>query len=118
MEPNLFNFNNPHGACPRCTGYGELPKAVRSNQVVLEDSDEDDDLPDTLESETSFVPCPECAGARLNPASRAVSLAGKSLPWVTALSVDNAIPFFETLPSDLSVPDGMEKVRAVLADEI
>ena len=21
-EPRLFSFNNPHGACPRCQGFG------------------------------------------------------------------------------------------------
>lgn len=23
-EPRLFHFNNPHGACPRCTGFGKV----------------------------------------------------------------------------------------------
>ena len=24
LEPRMFSFNNPHGACPRCTGLGEV----------------------------------------------------------------------------------------------
>ena len=24
LEPRRFSFNNPHGACPRCTGYGQV----------------------------------------------------------------------------------------------
>jgi excinuclease ABC subunit A len=24
LEPRLFNFNSPHGACPRCTGLGAI----------------------------------------------------------------------------------------------
>ncbi|MBI3411468.1 MAG: excinuclease ABC subunit UvrA [Planctomycetes bacterium] len=24
LEPRLFHFNNPHGACPRCTGFGQI----------------------------------------------------------------------------------------------
>src|SRR5207344_3043013 len=24
LEPGLFSFNNPTGACPRCTGYGQV----------------------------------------------------------------------------------------------
>jgi excinuclease ABC subunit A len=24
LEPRNFNFNNPHGACPRCTGFGQV----------------------------------------------------------------------------------------------
>ena len=25
LEPRLFSFNSPHGACPTCSGVGELP---------------------------------------------------------------------------------------------
>ena len=24
LEPRMFSFNNPHGACPKCTGLGEV----------------------------------------------------------------------------------------------
>jgi excinuclease ABC subunit A len=24
LEPRMFSFNNPHGACPRCTGLGQV----------------------------------------------------------------------------------------------
>lgn len=36
MEPRLFHFNNPHGACPRCTGFGQVweldPKLIVPDQ--------------------------------------------------------------------------------------
>jgi excinuclease ABC subunit A len=41
--------------------------------------------------------CPECGGTRLNRAARNVFVAGKSVPEVSALSVDRAIEFFSTL---------------------
>ena len=24
LQPRIFSFNSPHGACPRCTGLGSL----------------------------------------------------------------------------------------------
>ena len=36
IEPRLFSFNNPHGACPKCMGLGERleinPKLIISNE--------------------------------------------------------------------------------------
>ena len=184
LEPRLFSFNNPHGACPRCTGYGQiweldpvrivpdpnmslvqilerlcdaLPEeafaqlasefAHRGNVktplsqlppetiAVLIDGEagllptlrtlwekaqeqEDEDMPEALEALAGFVPCPDCGGARLNPASRAVTFAGKGLHEVTALSVDEALPFFEALRADVAGSDGMQRVREVLLGEI
>ena len=31
--PHLFNFNNPHGACPKCEGYGKVI-GIDSNLVI------------------------------------------------------------------------------------
>ncbi len=46
--------------------------------------------------------CPECAGARLKPESRAVTVGGRSISDVCALSVDKAAEFFESLGASLS----------------
>jgi excinuclease ABC subunit A len=36
LEPRNFSFNNPHGACPRCTGFGQVwefdPKLIVSDR--------------------------------------------------------------------------------------
>ena len=32
-EPNLFSFNSPYGACPRCNGLGEVPE-VDEKKVI------------------------------------------------------------------------------------
>jgi excinuclease UvrABC ATPase subunit len=46
---------------------------------------------------TGFVPCPECGGARLKPAARAVRFAGNGIHELTALNVGQAAKFFERL---------------------
>jgi excinuclease ABC subunit A len=45
----------------------------------------------------SSRPCPECGGTRLNRAARNVFVAGRSIPEVSALSVDAAREFFAHL---------------------
>ena len=38
LEPRIFSFNSPHGACPRCTGLGaqqEIDQAVRERRGGL-----------------------------------------------------------------------------------
>jgi excinuclease ABC subunit A len=69
VEPRLFSFNSPHGACDSCSGLGKIGFAA-------------DDL------------CPKCNGARLRPEALAVRINGKNIAEVTHLSVDKAESFF------------------------
>ena len=73
-EPRSFSFNTPHGACPACAGLGTQPGP---------------DVPKR--------PCPACRGARLKPESLAVTVAGRSIAQVCALSLTEALAFFEGL---------------------
>ncbi len=48
----------------------------------------------------SELPCPACNGARLNPASLAVTVCGLTLSEVTALSINDALEFFDAIELD------------------
>ena len=123
LEPRSFNFNSPHGACPRCTGFGlvleldprlSIPDRSWPLERVLEWLEElpnDDDQ--RVLAGNNFVPCPECGGARLNRAARAVRFADKGLHEITALSVESAAAFFAQL-----VAAEKDKARALLLTEI
>lgn len=52
VEPRLFSFNSPYGACPECNGLG-------TREFFIKD------------------PCPVCKGARLRPEALHVFLVGK-----------------------------------------
>ncbi|PIP34424.1 excinuclease ABC subunit A [Candidatus Falkowbacteria bacterium CG_4_10_14_0_2_um_filter_41_15] len=69
VEPRLFSFNSPHGACDSCSGLGTI-------------GFEADDI------------CPQCSGTRLRPEALAVRIGGKNIAEVTHLSVAKAYNFF------------------------
>jgi excinuclease ABC subunit A len=71
-----FSFNTKGGRCEECEGQGVRRIAMNF-------------LPD-LE-----VPCPVCHGARFNRQTLAVRFRGKSIAEVLAMSVDEAVEFFE-----------------------
>ena len=50
-----------------------------------------------IENYMSIRPCPACGGARLNPVSLAVTVHGKSVQHITALSIEKAEDFFRNL---------------------
>jgi excinuclease ABC subunit A len=184
LEPRLFSFNNPAGACPECEGIGNShffdPERVINQHLSLSagairgwdrrnayyfgiiqslakhyDFDTDipfQDLPDNIkkillygsgteqiefnypghggrkgklrthrfegvlhtmdrryrESESTLVreelakflsiqPCPECHGTRLNEAARHVFVQDKTLAELTAMPIQQAFEFFDTL---------------------
>lgn len=76
IEPRLFSFNSPYGACPECNGIG-----------------------------TKFYggsdPCPVCLGKRLRPEALNVFLESKNnkinIVDLTNLSVEEAFEFFSSL---------------------
>ena len=72
IEPRLFSFNSPYGACPECHGLGT--KDIWSDEI-----------------------CPVCEGKRLRVESLNVLIDDKSIHTVTALSIEDAHAFFSGL---------------------
>jgi len=81
VEPRIFSFNSPHGACPACDGIG---------YQVTPGCPEDEDF-------TLLDACDVCQGARLKPESLAIKLEQKSIAEVTRLSIRAAAEFFVSL---------------------
>jgi excinuclease ABC subunit A len=95
LEPRDFSFNNLHGACPRCDGLGQVWELGPELREQLEEAKTEEDKEEAL-ALADAVPCPECGGARLKREARSVRFAGKALHEATALTVDQAIIFFES----------------------
>jgi len=81
VEPRIFSFNSPHGACPACDGIG---------YAMMQAGAEEKDF-------TLLEPCEVCRGARLKPESLAIKLEKKSIAEVTSLSIRAAAEFFVSL---------------------
>ncbi|HUY69660.1 MAG TPA: excinuclease ABC subunit UvrA, partial [Candidatus Tyrphobacter sp.] len=69
IEPRLFSFNSPYGACPDCHGLGT--ESIWSEKI-----------------------CPTCAGRRLRPEALNVLIHDRNITEVAAVPIDEAFNFF------------------------
>jgi len=79
-KPGRFSFNVKGGRCEVCQGAGM--KVIEMNF-----------LPDVQ------VPCEACNGKRYNRETLEVRYKGKSISDVLDMSIDEAVPFFESIPA-------------------
>lgn len=98
LEPRLFSFNNPAGACPTCDGLG-----IEYYH---------DEWSSRREDGSRFLAriCETCEGSRLRVEARHVFLQNRNLPHITELSIREASRFFESLK--------LEGRRATIAAKI
>ncbi len=68
VEPRLFSFNSPYGACPECNGLGTRHFFGKE-------------------------PCPKCHGARLREEALHVTIGGQNIVEFTAMSIKDAYDF-------------------------
>ena len=124
LDPRLFSFNSPHGACAECGGFGEIWN--RAKQTGTEETGEsvlENELAAERESEwideEEAVPCPACHGSRLNPIARHVRLQNQTIDNLTALSAAEALRLIgklrfrgnqKTVADDL-VPEISQRLR-------
>ena len=93
IEPRLFSFNSPFGACPNCHGLG-------------------------TESIWSEKSCPVCLGKRLKEESLNVLVDNKNIWNVTGMSIANALEFFGKLDEKLKKKKSLAQVAEVPLREI
>lgn len=70
IEPRLFSFNSPAGACVACGGLGKAE--VFSKEI-----------------------CPECVGKRLKPEALSVRIKNKNIYEVSAMTIEEGFDFFK-----------------------
>ncbi len=93
VEPRLFSFNSPYGACETCNGLGT--KEYKGTEV-----------------------CPDCKGARLREEARNVYLTAgddqKNIAEFTSLTVENALEWYD----DLDISGTKKQITEVVSREI
>jgi excinuclease ABC subunit A len=89
VEPRLFSFNSPYGACPECNGLGT--KHFFGND-----------------------PCPVCHGSRLREEALHVKVAGKNIVEFSSMVIGEAKRFLDTA----TLTDREREIVAVVLKEI
>lgn len=85
MEPRLFSFNSPYGACKACDGIGTV--SLFSDEL-----------------------CSVCHGARLRPEALQVKVDGKNIVDITSMNIRDAMEFFGTVnltPTQASIAEAV-----------
>ncbi|HEX7035892.1 MAG TPA: excinuclease ABC subunit UvrA [Pseudomonadales bacterium] len=112
LDPRLFSYNSRYGWCTACYGTGLVLEGFDEEQ-----SGEEDVWLDPAESangrsnagraargraagpasDVEPATCPACAGTRLRPEANAVYFRGRSIAGLGALSIREALEWFERL---------------------
>ncbi|HEX7687795.1 MAG TPA: excinuclease ABC subunit UvrA [Burkholderiaceae bacterium] len=119
-DPRMFSYNSKHGWCPGCVGTGLA--LTREQRAAFDDSVLDADErgreqafitkePDAEELEDAT--CPDCHGARLAPAPRAIRFEERAITDVAQWAVSDVRAWIESL--QLSGRDA-EVARDVIAE--
>ena len=95
LDPRLFSFNSPHGACEECGGFGEIwDQEFQTAAEETSDSVLENELRAERESEwieaTDAHECPKCHGSRINEVARHVRVHGMTIDDFTNLSASEA----------------------------
>ncbi|GIL16577.1 MAG: hypothetical protein BroJett040_03280 [Oligoflexia bacterium] len=99
LEPRIFSFNNPRGACPTCKGLGttdlveteeyehggeggrvlqKISYRYKNEKKISDDAEEDEELEISV--------CPACHGTRLREESLNIRVGGKNIAELSEIS--------------------------------
>lgn len=77
IEPRLFSFNSPHGACPTCFGLGKTDLFLGTV-------------------------CPDCGGKRLKPEALSVRVKNRNINEIVSMTIEKACEFFSEYEKKLT----------------
>jgi excinuclease ABC subunit A len=101
IEPRLFSFNSPRGACQACGGLGVKGGAISTisyfgRKLCTEDEEIDENFP--VEREI----CSTCGGSRLSKEALCVKIDDKNIAAIADMSIDCAQEWFTQLVHKLN----------------
>lgn len=121
IEPRLFSFNSPQGACPDCKGLGIKLQIDRSKfpewkAQWLESkyfNSPSDAIREELEEHMIKEDCQSCHGARLNPEALSVTVLQKNIYQVSLLSIENLHQWLNQLFKQINSPKELEILNPI-----
>lgn len=125
IEPRLFSFNSPEGACLECKGLGSKFQVDRSKfpewkAKMLEAryfSSASEDVRDELEQYMVKQECQICHGSRLNPDALSVTISDKNIYQVCQLPIESLFSWIEDL-NKILVSDQEKEVLEPIKREL
>lgn len=112
IEPRLFSFNSPKGACKSCGGLGYKGGSSGIGFFGMRMQAEDDDIDENFPVQKEV--CSACNGTRLSKEALCVKVNGKNIAEVSDMSIDVSKKWFEELwqkltPKEISIAEKIIK---------
>lgn len=125
IEPRLFSFNSPQGACPDCKGLGSKLQIDRSKfpewkAKYLEAryfSSTSDTVREELEKLMIKEECSVCHGSRLNPDALSIHVNGQDIYQICQLPIEQLSFWINSLDS-LLVSDKNKEIFEPIRREL
>jgi excinuclease ABC subunit A len=115
----LFRRHFPHTEPPATVRGGRFEgiatNLLRRYAQHISEHAQEDDYRDRLEETVVTQTCPDCAGTRLRPESRAVTVDGQTIIAVSRLSLEASSAWLDNLRAGLR-PDELQVADPILAD--
>lgn len=121
IEPRLFSFNSPEGACTECKGLGNKYQIDRSKYPewkarYLESryfTSQSETIREELEKFMIKTNCPICHGSRLNPDALSVTIEGKNIHDICQQPIGELTTWVDSLESKLNSSKEKEILESI-----
>ncbi len=110
IDAQLFSFNSPKGACPKCDGLGRIFQQQNWESMF----EWMNAVYEFKNNDSMFEICPDCHGQRLNEFALAVTVGEKNIAQVVDMSIDKCAKFFD----ELELSDTDKKISRQVLKEI
>lgn len=109
IEPRLFSFNSPQGACPECKGLGSKFQIDRTKFPEWKArwleakyfSAASEGIREELEQYMIKENCSICHGSRLNPDALSITVEKKNIYQICQLPIDSLFTWIKSLEKNL-----------------
>jgi len=121
IEPHLFSFNSPQGACSECKGLGSKYQIDRTKfpewkARMLEAryfNSPSEGIREELEQYMIKESCPLCHSSRLNPDALSVTILDQNIYQICQLSIANLFEWIKNLPDKLDSSQEKEVLESI-----
>jgi excinuclease ABC subunit A len=124
IEPRIFSFNSPQGACPECDGIGsklkiDTSKVSKWRAQMMESqyySTTSDSVRESIEKFMIKEPCPKCKGSKLNKEALSITIDNSSIAEISALPLNKLYEWTKKISKSLESEKEKEISKPLLKE--